>query len=424
MPIIEIEQLFKNLEAVGNVFSHTWFIILPTAFFYVFKFLWLDYVQKKYLTVITPNVLLELTPPKNIEKSPKNMESVFSGLSGALHTPTVYETYLDGEVDPRFSFEMESREGMVHFYVRTHKKFQQLTEAHIYAQYPDVIIREVDDYVNEVPAMVPNNEWNLYGMDYELAKPEPYPIRTYKYFQEDVTGKMIDPLSAIVETMGKIGPGQHIWLQYIVVPLRETWNVAEHKIIDEITGRAGKTEGIFSNLFSDIGDILGNIGSALFGTVEFGKEEEKKEEQPLEFRLTPVEKEILKAVEGNLGKNMFQVKMRFVYLGKNENFDKPNFISSIIGAIKQFNDMNLNSFKPNDKSKTYADYLWEKPRKRYRQRKLFRRYKERDPIGATVTLSTEEMATVFHMPDMSVVAPSVTYVEAKRGGAPANLPVE
>jgi hypothetical protein len=44
--------------------------------------------------------------------------------------------------------------------------------------------------------------------------------------------------------------------------------------------------------------------------------------------------------------------------------------------------------------------------------------------GFKMTLSSEELATVFHLPDMSVVAPSITRVEAKRGGAPANLPVE
>jgi hypothetical protein len=38
--------------------------------------------------------------------------------------------------------------------------------------------------------------------------------------------------------------------------------------------------------------------------------------------------------------------------------------------------------------------------------------------------STEEMATIFHMPDMSVIAPTLQRVTAKRGSAPMNLPIE
>lgn len=423
---MEIFSIFSNISAslgaFGNAFSYVWFIVLPAPLYYLFKILWMDRVQTRYI-VTMPRVLLEIIPPRNIEKSPQVMESVYSGLSGSLRTPTVFEEYLDGELSPQFSFEIASDEGTVHFYVKTFKKFQNLVEAHLYAQYPDVVINEVPDYVDEVPVVVPNDQWNLYGWDFELVMPDPYPIRTYRSFQEDVTGKMIDPLSAIVEAMGKVGMGQKIWLQYIVIPEKEKWNREEKKIVDEIAGRTKKSPGIIEGFGKELGDVFSNIIPGLFGPVEFAKEAEK-EESPLEFRLTPVEKDVLKAVENNMGKNMFLVKMRFVYLGKKENFDKANNAASIMGSMKQFNDMNLNSFKPDDKSKTYADYLWTKPRVRFRQRKLFRRYRDRDPAGVIFRLSTEELATVFHMPDMSIVAPSVTYVEAKRGGAPANLPVE
>lgn len=415
------KQIFSNLKAVGEILSYTWFIVFPVAFYFVFKLIWKDYVQIQWLKTLKYDVL-EIIPPKNVEKSPKPMESVFYGISGVLKTHNPLEEWVKGEMTFRFSFELVSDEGTVHFYIKVPKQFRNLIEAHLYAQYPDVVINEVPDYVTEVPAILPNKDWNLWGTDFEFQRPDPYPIRTYKYFQEDVTGKMIDPLAAMVESMGKLGPGQKIWFQYVVIPLHETWNAGEHKIIDELAGRTKKGAGAWSDFFSDLGDVFGNLTKGFFGPVEFATKEEK-EEQPLEFRLTPVEKEVLKAVEGNIGKNMFRVKMRFIYLGHRGNFDKTS-VSSFVGAIKQFNDINLNSFKPNDKSKTYANYLWTDPRLKFRQRKIFKRYRDRDPTGVSIVLSTEELATVYHMPDMSVVAPSVTFVEAKRGGAPANLPVE
>jgi hypothetical protein len=39
-------------------------------------------------------------------------------------------------------------------------------------------------------------------------------------------------------------------------------------------------------------------------------------------------------------------------------------------------------------------------------------------------LSSEELATVFHIPDMAVTAPSMARVAAKRGAAPGNLPIQ
>lgn len=422
MFIIDIyKQLFSNLGAIAEVFSYVWFIILPVAFYYLFKLIWKDYIQVfKWLPSLKYDVL-ELVPPRNIEKSPQPMESLFWGISGVLTTHNALEEWVKGQMTFRFSFELVSDEGTVHFYVKTPKQFRNLIEAHLYAQYPDVIINEVPDYVTNVPVVVPNKEWDLWGTDFDFVKPDPYPIRTYRHFQEDVTGKMIDPLSALVENMGKLGPGQKIWFQYVVIPLHETWNVDEHKIIDELAQRTKKPEGAFESLWKDLTDIFSNILGGLFSPPEFAKKEEK-EEAPLEFRLTPVEKEILKAVENNIGKNMFRVKVRFIYLGKRENFDK-TAVSAFIGGIKQFNDINLNSLKPNDKSKTYASFLWINARLRFRQRKIFKRYRDRDPTGVTVVLSTEELATVYHMPDMSVVAPGVTFVEAKRGGAPANLPI-
>ena len=414
--------LSESLGVIGNAFSYVWFIVLPMAFYFVFKIVWMEYICEMYIKK-TKKVVLEITPPRNIEKSPKTMESIFSGISGSLRTPNLFEEYLDGETAPRYSFEIASDEGTVHFYIRTYKKFQNLMEAHVYAQYPDAIITEVPDYVDEVPAIVPNSEWDLYGWDFELVREAPYPIRTYKYFQEDVTGKMIDPLSALLEAMGKIGPGQKLWLQFVAIPMKEKWNFDERKIVDEIAGRTTKAKGALESIGKDFGDIFSNFFKAFVSPVEFSKEE-KREEQPVEFKLTPGEKEVLKAVESNLGKNMFKVKTRFIYLGTSQNFDKANNVSSFMGVMKQFNDMNLNSFRPNNKTKTYADYFFQKPRLRYRQRKIFRRYKDRDPTGVTCVFSTEELATLYHMPDMSVVAPSVTYVEAKRGGAPANLPTE
>lgn len=419
-------QFFTGLGEAFALFAKVWFFMLPPILYPLFKMLWMDHIQLRYVKSLS-YILLEIIPPKEVEKSPKLMESVFAGLAGVIKGFTPIEEFVIGQLPASFSIEMVSEDGVVHFYIRTQKGFRNLVEAHFYAQYPDVEIVEVPDYVGNVPRTIPNNEWDLWGGDFECTKADLYPIRTYTAFEEDVTGKMIDPLAGVIEALGKVAPGQRMWFQLIIAPEGEKWYAKGKATIDEFLGKEKKADaGIFGMIWHDLMDVVGNIWRAPFAIPEFSAfgKVEKKDEQPLEFRLSPGQKDVLKALEKNIGKQMFKVKMRFLYLGRREGFDRSN-ISNFMGALKQFNDMNLNGFKLNDASKTYANYIFVNERLRYRQRRIFQRYIFRDPTPAEqrFMLSTEELATLFHMPDMSVIAPTLARVSTKRSGAPANLPL-
>lgn len=395
---------------------------MPVLLWFVFKFVWKDYVveysKDSWLNKLEWTVL-EIIPPKDVEKSPKVMESIYSGIAGVIGAISVFDEWLNGVFIDQFSLEIVGDEGATHFYIRTQKRFRNLIEAQIYAQFPDAEIMEVPDYVARFPKSIPNKDWNLWGTDVEFKMPDPYPIRTYDKFEEDVTGTMIDPLAAMAEVIGKLKPGQHIWLQYVIQPLKEVWRDDELKLIDKLSKKAEKKE---KNILEHMVDVIVSLPKALFGPVEFAAEEAKND-QPLEFKLTPGEKEVLKAVEENLGKNAFKTKMRLLILCRKDAFDK-TLISSFFGSLKQFSDLNMNNLKPNDASKTYAHYVMKGSRMAARQRKIYRRYKSRSMDGVKIVFSTKELATLFHFPNMEVKAPSVTLIQSKRGTAPANLPVE
>lgn len=428
--------LFSNFADIFSAFGRNfsvildvWFIVFPPVFYFLFKILWKHHAQEGYLHKLKW-VLLEIVPPRDIEQGPLPMESIYAGFAGVIKTSTTAETWIKGEIPASFSLEIASIEGNIHFYVRTQAGYRDLVEANFYAQYPNIEIFEVPDYTQLVPKTAPNKDWELWGTDYDFAKDDLYPIRTYRHFEESVTGKMIDPLGSVIETMAKIGPGQHLWLQFITTPIKEDWYKTGQKTVDEFLGKVEESHmGFFGRALHDLMDVLKNLGAGLMAhEVEFQSAEEHKEkdEAPVEFRLTPGEKEALKALEENLGKQMFDIRMRHIYIARKEVFSKPLGVSAFIGSIKQFNDLNLNSFKPNDESKTYANYMFTEERLRYRQRRILRRYIDRDgdPMNTHVLLSTEELATVFHMPDMAVVAPTMVRVSAKRGGAPVNLPIQ
>lgn len=412
------------LSTIGTIYANTWFIIFPIVFYILFKSLWMRYITDVYWGM-HDYMIIELIPPREIEKSPKVMESVFLGFAGLINSANAYEEFVLGKFIPYVSMEIVSTEGSVHFYMWLPRAARSLVESHFFAQYPDMEIHEADDYtLTTVPLVLPNDEWNIYGFDLEPNAPDAVPIKTYKYFEEDVTGKMIDPLSSMVEAMGELGPGQHLWYQIVINPLKEDWSKNYGRpYIQELAGRNKKRENLFKTLFSDIWDVLTSIIPGIFTAIGFEGKAEEKADQPLEFRLTPVERDVLQAVEENIGKNMFRSKVRFMLLGRNEVFDKSQF-GAFMGAMKQFSDHNLNGFKPSEKTKTDADFIAVESRIAYRQRQLVRRYRGRFPTGVKCLFSTTELATLYHMPDMSVVAPSVRFVDSRHGGPPSNLPVQ
>jgi hypothetical protein len=226
-------------------------------------------------------------------------------------------------------------------------------------------------------------------------------------------------MSAVAEVIGTLPPGQHIWLQFVLQPLPEPEKKKYDSVIKKLKGEKELESTGHLGHFIDVGK---NIFNGLLGPVEFATAE-KKDLGPLEFRLSPTEKDLLKATEENLGKNLFKTKMRMVVIGNRENFDKSN-VSAFVGALKQFNDMNFNQIKPEDVSKTYGKIFFTKPRADFRKRKIYERYRSRNMDGANIVFSTKELATLFHFPDMGVKSPSISRTTGRLGSAPGNLPIE
>lgn len=170
----QIFEIFNAFGAAWHTLTQFWWIVLPVVFYYIFKLLWLDFVIKGRLIKLD-NVLLEVIPPKIIEKGPKMMESFFSGIAGVVVTILPFDKYLKGDITNMFGLEIVGDEGDVHFYIRCERKHRNLVEAQIYAQYPDAEIMEVEDYVKKFPRIIPNKDWDLWGTDVIFTKPDPYP---------------------------------------------------------------------------------------------------------------------------------------------------------------------------------------------------------------------------------------------------------
>ncbi len=414
--------IFENFF---KIIANSWWIIFPIPLWIIFREVWTEYTELKFI-VSQDSILLEIKPPADTEKSPKIMEQVFAGLH-SWSTPNRLEVYCGWRpMQDKFTFELVSINGEVHFLVKCPKAARNNIEAQIYAQYPDAEIFEAEDYLNKLPKNVPNKEWNLWGTVLDLYSDDCFPIRTYKYFKEDVTGNMIDPLASMAEVMSNLGGGQNVLFQVVFTPAAEKeWHPQSLEKIDEIIGRSkDKGSSYFDNLVNGLQEVFLNVFKAFSGKEpEFSSDAQKEEKEFNINQLTPGKQEQVRAIEENISKPGFRTTIRLIYLGKRENFNKAVGVAGVMGSIKQFSDINLNSLIPDNRTKTFANYFMTESRMLYRQRKIYQDYRDRAFAGTGFIFNTEELASIYHFPDMSVKTPAIQKIEAKKGEAPSNLPI-
>jgi hypothetical protein len=415
--------------ALKMLFVDFWWLILPIPLWQAYDMMWFEQVVGAWLGE-KEYVYLELIPPKDIEKSPKIMEHVFAGVND-FSTPNMLEANCGWRIlQPRMSWEIAGDEGRIHFYVRCVKQSKDNIESQIYAHYPDMEIIEVDDYTKQAPKNIPNAEWGVWGATLSLLKNDAVPIRTYKHFQEEVTGKMVDPLANMIEVMSKLPKGQHIWLQIILESEKvPNWHPASRAYIEtvirEAMGEKGNGHKLpFSNFWAELKMIPGNVFSGFAGGELAGPA--STEPEPLEFninKLPPGTQELIKAISDNISKPGFKTVIRFIYFGTNDNFNKALGVAGIMGSLNTVAEINLNDLIPSALTKTFANYYFDQERLLRRQRKIVADFKSRDGSGMWSIFNTEELATLYHFPDMAIKNPSITRVESRREDAPANLPV-
>lgn len=392
--------------------------------------LWVKYLKIKAIKKIKW-LLLEVKIPRDIEKTPRAMEQVFSGLHGILSKVKFLDKYWIGKVQQWFSFEIAGIDGSVYFFIRTPENFRNLVEAQIHSQYPSAEILEVLDYAAPLAKKIPSQTYDLNGVEFILEKDDYYPIRTFLSFEERVAERRIDTMSSFLEILSKLGPNENIFIQYLIQPTGEKdWREKGIEAVNKLIGKETKVKkNWFENIFEGLDEFIVNLLGAVAIYPEWSGA--KKEETKAAIQnLSPGNKLVAEAIENKISKLAFKVCVRFAYIARRDIFNKAN-MAAVNGAFKQFNTINLNAFKSNKRAGTTADQPRIIPfiknrrefiRKiafvdRYVNRKMAKNKKE-------FILNIEELATIYHYPILVVETPTMRRVEAKKVEPPVSLPVE
>lgn len=320
-------------------------------------------------------VLLKILVAKNNEKTPQAAENVFAALHGIFRFDMKFQEHI--------SFEIAAKQNAIEFYLHCPVHLREFIEGQVYAQYPDVEIQAVDDY-----ATVDVTGLKITGTELKLNKIDVYPIKTFQNFT-------VDPLAGITGVFANTSAGEQMWVQTLIRPVDDSW---QDKGIGYVAAvRAGKLQkdSFFSLIVKGLIDLFKPSPAA--GAKESGPPK----------LAAPVE-QALKAVEEKATKLGYETKIRIVAIGRDATSVQAR-VNAMTGVYKQFNTINMNGFGA-------GAFVTDKS--------IVESYRERSFRTGGDVFNIEELASVFHFPNVSVETPSIVWAGAKKGEPPADLPLE
>lgn len=333
------------------------------------------------------SVLLMLEIPRENDKKELAAEQMFASLHGILRDKQ--ELKNSGGVQEHLSFEIVSTAGQIRFYVWVPKILQSFVEGQIYAQYPTVQIYKMnEDYADK------RGEYPVtYMSELTLTENEVLPIKTFDTFE-------VDPLAGITGTLAKLNAenSEEMWIQILARPIPDDWhkNTTDKWVKRIKSGR----KSLFNGVGIDWTWIVEALG-ALFRPPAGGTGSEVKVE------LSERAKTQIAKAEEKATKLGYEVKIRLVYLGKDQTDAKLN-MQALVGTFKQYNSTNLNGFRQLGGTFNSAD---------------LDAYKMRQFTNRGFILNISELASVYHLPHTSVETPNIVWATSKTAEPPAKLPV-
>ncbi len=332
-------------------------------------------------------VLLMIQVPRNNDKTPLSAEQMFASLHGIYQAAAQFQDHL--------SFEIVAHGNSIKFYVYTPVHLRDFVEGQIYAQYPSVEIIKVEDYSRKIDLA----QEHIVGCELEMTKPDVYPIKTFVNFN-------VDPLSGITSTLASLGDDEQVWIEILLKPVDDSWQLRGTEMIKSIREPGPKQRSIIGHVASGMATIAGDVfrQATIPSTLKPAEAEEKKKEE----KLPGAVESALKGIEEKITKLGFATKIRIGVVTK-DVYSAQSKMLGVVGAFKQFNTTNLNGFAA---SQLMADdhEFWDK-------------YASRSFEDKGLVLNIEELASLYHLPNMTVETPNIAWTTAKKGEPPATLPI-
>lgn len=316
-------------------------------------------------------------------------ESFFSSIAG-LKAQKGFNAWLTGRND-HLSFELVVEKQQISFYVDIPEKLRNFLEQQIHAQFPDAQIDEMTDYniFSENSAIV--------GAYLTSSQPKVFPFKTYKSVDSD-------PMNSVLNVLAKIREGNDAAaVQFVVRSAQKSWRSKGVSIVREVK-KGKKFEEVLHK--SAVSKFLGGVGKLSQEVMQSGKPDQPSEQ----YELSEKEREMLKNIEEKISKGGMDVTVRLLAVSDNDATARLT-LDNLINSFSQYNYYRFgNSFKavvPKNQQTIIQDFIY----RSFDQSKF-------------VTLNTEEISSLWHLPLHSTEAPNIKWLTGRRSAPPANLPTE
>ncbi|OGB75295.1 hypothetical protein A2810_00390 [candidate division Kazan bacterium RIFCSPHIGHO2_01_FULL_49_10] len=325
--------------------------------------------------------LFLITLPKEVKDEEKNKEikDLIAPAEILLRNLHSIQDSFKGE---HITLEIMAQSGLIGFYISVPDKLSTLLEKQVTAQYPEAVIEEVED-----PNIFPE-QGQVAAAQLKLKKESAYPIMTYKLFENEALNALTNALSKLNED------NEGAAIQISLRPIGDRWQKKGRAIANALQqGKSNKT-------------IVAGVIEGLQGLMMPGG---KKEDAPKEDKkLTPTQEKMVEAIGEKSSKSGFETVVRVVAASPTREEAQIN-LNNILSSFHQYSSSQNNRFA-----------LDKVPEHKVISQFIFRLFN----LGRPYILNTEEVATLWHLPNVHLDTPNIRWLRAKRLTPPDNLPKE
>jgi hypothetical protein len=312
---------------------------------------------------IEDKVVLRITTPHDNDKTPQAAEQLYASLYGMLRGRSKSLHH--------FSLEIVAGSYGIYFLAVINKRYQQFLENQIYAQYPDAQIKQIQDYTGGLMS----SGKKMAAIELGLAKDFYLPIKTFKSFE-------VDPLASITSAISKLEGDQEVFIQYVVRPIDNSWQEAGRR---KINSRKGKEDSEGKKV-----------------TLEAGETGELKE------------------IELKSAKLGFQFIIR-ILAQSGDQLTSERILEDVEASFKQFETGVYNSISAKKSGSGLLSTILGRRsqetmdvRSKYMNRLL-------DEMSTDI-VNIEELASLYHLPNVTVEVARIAWSRSRKLPYPMNLP--
>lgn len=323
------------------------------------------------------------------------MEQLLASLSSIRDRRNFFSRLLYGT--PCISFEIanSAKSEEIIFYIALPKRVRESVEKQIHSFFPNAVLEKAGDYNIFSPESVA--EASIIKLKNKFI----LPIRTYENLE-------VDPLNLITNALSRLeNEGEGAAIQLILKPAESSWRTEGRRIAQEMQ-QGKRLNDVNKSAFLKASAGVGHVVSGALIHSNKNNSPIPNNDQKV-VQLTPEEQELVKSIENKSNKTGYSVNIRLVASAKTEERAQM-ILAQLENAFSQYENGDLNCFQIGKRAK----------RKDLIYNFIFRNFIKEESI----LLSSEEIASIFHLPISTTETPKIKWLKANAAPPPTDIPQE